>query len=121
PLVRQDGAGYHDGKTTQAGKDLQGGLLEGQLAEEGKAQADIALRKGIQLVSPRLLLLKGNDLAETLHGIDRKGGKLARRFPRQRSQAIHSLAQEEGAQARGEQEGQQRERDPGTGRGENHQ
>ncbi len=67
-------------------------------------------------MSPRAsLLLVGDDLAQALHRIDGEGAELARRLARLAAQAIDALAHQEGLEADGEQERQQRQRQPAAG------
>src|SRR5690606_15844691 len=102
------------GETAEAGEYLEQALLQGQLAEERQAQPDVVLRQRIELLSARLLLLKGYDLAQTLHGIDREGAEFARRFARLRTQSVYALAHHEGAHADGGEKWSKGQRDPRT-------
>ncbi len=92
-------------------------VLQGELAEERQAQVDVVLRQPVELLAAAALLLEGNDLAQPLHRVDRKGAELAGRFACLAAQSIDALAHQEGAEADGEQERQQRQRQPGIGRG----
>ena len=66
-------------------------------------------------LSPRArFLLEGDDLAQALHRIDGEGAELARRLARLRAQPVDALAHQERAEADGEQERQQRQRQPGA-------
>ena len=114
----QHGARHDHGEAAEAGQHLQDGVLERELAEEGQAQRDVALRELVELGAAGVFLLEGDDLAQALHRIDGEGAELARRFARLAAQAIDALAHQEGAQAHGEQERQQRQRQPAVGPGQ---
>ena len=113
--LRQQGAGHDHGEAAQAGQHFQDGVLQRELAEEGQAQRDMALRELVELGAARVFLLEGDDLAQALDRIDGEGAELARRLARLAAQAIDALAHQEGAEAHGKQERQQRQRQPAVG------
>ena len=112
------GAGHDDGEAAQAGQHFEDGVLQRELAEEGQAQRDVALRELVELGAARVLLLEGHDLAQALHRIDGEGAEFAGRLARLAAQPVDALAHQERAQADGEQERQQRQRQPAVGPGE---
>ena len=117
-LLGERRARHDDGQAAQPDQHFEHGLLRGELAEEGQAQRDVALRQLDRACAARGLLLEGHDLAQALHRIDGEGAEFARRLARLAAQLVDPLAHQERAQPGGEQERQQRQGEPAIGPGE---